>query len=39
MSSARRLQYAVEDLGRTVAGSKKRITWKFWFEGEEEVCC
>jgi hypothetical protein len=24
-------------MGRTVAGSKKRITWKFWFEGEEEV--
>lgn len=35
--AAKKLQYVVEDVGKTFGGSKKRITWKFWFYGDEEV--
>lgn len=35
--SARRLQFVVQDLGKTFGGSKKRVMWKFWFVGDTEV--
>ena len=35
--SAKRLQFVIEDVGKTFGGSKKRVTWKFWFYGDEEV--
>jgi hypothetical protein len=35
--AAKRLQFVTEDVGKTFGSSKKRVTWKFWFYGDEEV--